>query len=592
MSRSRRAATAKKHPSATAPTLAPQTPLLGKPGDAFEQEAHHAADRIMAGGTAAIRTNSATPPPLQAAPASATVQGAAPSAITRAAKATQTGGQPLPSQDRAFFEPRFGRSLSDVRLHTGAEAASAANGINASAFTHGNNIAFASGQYNPAEPQGRHLLAHELTHTLQQGSARTIRRTCPSDKKKIPPGGSKEFEAAVDAVHALKSYKKLNKSAKDKADHIIDGARASACPMYYITKLRALFDTKENPPAATGKKFRSKGIKAAAAEKTRLAEQAKLSAAVGSDLENLEENATANPSRNMKPRTGKQNKTYLIDDRDVTNIYVHMKVLPKPRKVHGKKKKQQAADDVARTKSLEDGIEVAVLMDGYLLNLEFADKPGKDVFEVLVNPESWPTSGNWISNATTLAHEAHHLLGLEDRYNYIESHATNKNMKIASRLHWFREQMVRSLDPLAGESKMERSSSAKGMNEQDLCALVAANPSDPEKPTNIPVFRECLVKRYAMRSASSIEGVAKGLNAPYSPRHAAMLKVMSEAWAKRPTSERTASCNPKDAGCGTPPEPVFGDPGIIARDIATFPLTDPHDQRAGTTLKRKARGAP
>ena len=88
------------------------------------------------------------------------------------------GGQALPGSERAFFEPRFGADFSAVKIHTGAGSESLARGINAKAFTLGRNIIFAAGQYAPETGEGRKLLAHELTHTIQQGNATewTIRR--------------------------------------------------------------------------------------------------------------------------------------------------------------------------------------------------------------------------------------------------------------------------------------------------------------------------------------------------------------------------------------------------------------------------------
>lgn len=77
-------------------------------------------------------------------------------------------GSPLPATERAFFEPRFGRDLSNVRLHTDGQADVASRAINARAFTLGNDVAFAGGEYRPGTSDGRRLMAHELTHTLQQ----------------------------------------------------------------------------------------------------------------------------------------------------------------------------------------------------------------------------------------------------------------------------------------------------------------------------------------------------------------------------------------------------------------------------------------
>ena len=78
------------------------------------------------------------------------------------------GGRALPAETRAFFEPRFGKDFRNVRVHTGARAEEVAESIGAKAFTLGNDIAFGSGQYSPSSPEGRNLLAHELTHTVQQ----------------------------------------------------------------------------------------------------------------------------------------------------------------------------------------------------------------------------------------------------------------------------------------------------------------------------------------------------------------------------------------------------------------------------------------
>jgi hypothetical protein len=78
-------------------------------------------------------------------------------------------GQPLDTATRTFMEPRFGQSFQDVRLHTDAAADAAAQNIQARAFTLGHDIVFARGEYAPDSATGRKLLAHELTHTVQQG---------------------------------------------------------------------------------------------------------------------------------------------------------------------------------------------------------------------------------------------------------------------------------------------------------------------------------------------------------------------------------------------------------------------------------------
>jgi hypothetical protein len=82
--------------------------------------------------------------------------------------ALRGGGQPLPTSVRAFFEPRFGHDFSQVRVHTDAQAATTARAVNAQAYTIGRDMVFGAGHYAPETESGRRLLAHELTHIVQQ----------------------------------------------------------------------------------------------------------------------------------------------------------------------------------------------------------------------------------------------------------------------------------------------------------------------------------------------------------------------------------------------------------------------------------------
>ncbi len=82
----------------------------------------------------------------------------------------QSRGQPLAESERAFLEPRFGYDFSRVRVHADDQAAEMAHSINARAFTVGQNVVFGAGQYQPRSSQGQRLLAHELTHVVQQNS--------------------------------------------------------------------------------------------------------------------------------------------------------------------------------------------------------------------------------------------------------------------------------------------------------------------------------------------------------------------------------------------------------------------------------------
>ena len=79
--------------------------------------------------------------------------------------------QPLDANTRAFMEPRFGHDFSQVRVHNDAQAAESARAVNALAYTVGQDVVFGAGKYQPETSRGNELLAHELTHVVQQASA-------------------------------------------------------------------------------------------------------------------------------------------------------------------------------------------------------------------------------------------------------------------------------------------------------------------------------------------------------------------------------------------------------------------------------------
>jgi hypothetical protein len=111
--------------------------------DADEVEADYTTARVMLGRKASV--------------------GAMPSALIR----RRSPGQPLDFDTRAFMEPRFGYDFSQVRVHLNDQAAESARALNAQAYTVGQDIVFAAGQYAPHSREGRKLLAHELAHTIQ-----------------------------------------------------------------------------------------------------------------------------------------------------------------------------------------------------------------------------------------------------------------------------------------------------------------------------------------------------------------------------------------------------------------------------------------
>ena len=81
------------------------------------------------------------------------------------------GGSPLPGETRTSMESAMGADFSNVRVHTGSNAVQMSQDLNAQAFTHGSDVYFNEGKYNPSGTEGGRLLAHELVHTVQQGGS-------------------------------------------------------------------------------------------------------------------------------------------------------------------------------------------------------------------------------------------------------------------------------------------------------------------------------------------------------------------------------------------------------------------------------------
>ena len=106
---------------------------------------------------------------------------------------TQGGGGALDGRTRERFAPSLGDSLQDVRVHTDAGADALARSVSARAFTTGSDVFFAAGEYRPGTGEGDRLLAHELTHVVQQRGVPTTGPLTVSE-----PGDAQETEA--DAV--------------------------------------------------------------------------------------------------------------------------------------------------------------------------------------------------------------------------------------------------------------------------------------------------------------------------------------------------------------------------------------------------------
>jgi Domain of unknown function (DUF4157) len=143
-------------------------------------------------------------------------------------------GEPLNHETRALMEPRFGADLSRVRVHTDSRAAQSARSVNALAYTIGRDIVFGAGQYAPQTSTGQKLLAHELTHFIQQSSAAfqpVLQRACSTDPECAPaeegeppgsnvPGSVAHFQSSVEREEKETAKKKHTKTPREIRDEL------------------------------------------------------------------------------------------------------------------------------------------------------------------------------------------------------------------------------------------------------------------------------------------------------------------------------------------------------------------------------------
>ncbi len=150
---------------------------IGAPNDKYEQEADRVADQVMRMPEPQVqrRVEEEEEKMLQAKSDSSQTPELTPGTAKRI-NSFRGGGQPIDPTTRSFMEPRFGNDFSNVRVHTGTEATQATGAVHAQAFTLGKDIVFGAGKYVPATNTGRQLLAHELTHVIQQNNTNHFRQ--------------------------------------------------------------------------------------------------------------------------------------------------------------------------------------------------------------------------------------------------------------------------------------------------------------------------------------------------------------------------------------------------------------------------------
>jgi hypothetical protein len=218
-----------------------QTKLaLSQPGDTQEQEADRVAEHVMRMPASLVRGAGDNGFGSSEQEGRRTLIHRQANAGVHESNASRAGfldnpgpGQPLDIATRNFFEPRFGQDFSSVRIHSDARAAESANAVNALAYTTGRDIVFAAGQYAPEGSAGRKLLAHELTHVVQQKGSnsnalgRLLQRAeAPEDPaKKVVVGNSRiDVRAQFALLRLLRGPANDAETARAMIDEIEKGS--------------------------------------------------------------------------------------------------------------------------------------------------------------------------------------------------------------------------------------------------------------------------------------------------------------------------------------------------------------------------------
>jgi hypothetical protein len=170
---------------------------IGVSGSAFEREADHAAVEIGASSSPRRHWSLAKIATLQSksvSPQSTAHNSDVPKIV---GEVLSSPGHPLDHSTSAFMGERFGHDFSKVKVHNDSRATASAASVNALAFTSGDHIVFGAGQYAPETCSGRSLLAHELTHVVQQDAAQhaLVQRQPARTNQPVPPPAAQSTPA-------------------------------------------------------------------------------------------------------------------------------------------------------------------------------------------------------------------------------------------------------------------------------------------------------------------------------------------------------------------------------------------------------------
>ncbi|MDT9191782.1 MULTISPECIES: DUF4157 domain-containing protein [unclassified Limnospira] len=231
-------------------------------------------------------------------------------------KSKKGSGNPLPEETQEFMESRFGQDFSEVRIHTDGEAAEMNQNLEAKAFTHGQDIYFNTGEYQPDSESGKKLLAHELTHTIQQ--------TKPKAKSK----SRQELREKTPKLQRKPDF--FGMGVKSKLEQKIKKEREEEQKKYEAEKEKE-------------KAEKSEDVEAENADKK--------------PEENQEQNQSKKPLKkiNKKPKNSSRNNNYSPDE-DVNNqtIVQQKKKENSPEKNEGKDENQDESKDEGKNEEKDE----------------------------------------------------------------------------------------------------------------------------------------------------------------------------------------------------------------------------------------------
>ncbi|CCH33766.1 DUF4157 domain-containing protein [Actinosynnema sp. NPDC047251] len=140
-------------------------------------------------------------------------------------------GSPLDAGVREDMESRFGQDFSGVRVHTDGAAHESAKSVNAQAYTVGENIVFQNDRYDPSSDSGKHVLAHELTHVVQQRSGPVDGADAGGGVKVSDPSDRFEREASANADHVMSAAPTAPVQRHDGHDHVGETVQREDAPV-------------------------------------------------------------------------------------------------------------------------------------------------------------------------------------------------------------------------------------------------------------------------------------------------------------------------------------------------------------------------